>query len=276
MKACQRRQHRYRLAATFITLLSTSISTVANERSLEEALSPAIEHEPFSGVVRAGERAVLSAELDAVVLSMPFREGQEFKQDDVLIALDCTLAEAALGQASARFDVATQDHASNQQLKALDSVSDLELAESTTRLAEASHEVIAASHRQNRCRVLAPFDGVVLRTDIRKHERVQTGQELLEVASTDAHTVEFLVPSSQASHLRIGQTFSFSIGETGHSHAGKIERIVPDVDPVSRTVKLVGQLNDLSQPELAAANPISTNIESSLWPGMSGWVRLDE
>ena len=225
----------------------------------------------FSAVLRAEGRAVLSARAEGLVASVTVREGARVEAGQTLVTFDCTLAEAAFERAAARHRYAETDHGSNRRLAALNSISELELGASAMQLAEAASDVRTARHAVEGCTVVAPFDGVVTRRSIEPHERVPGGTELLALVDDASLVVEFLAPSDAIGRLATGGAFALEIGESGEVRTGRIETIVPEIDPVNRTVTVIGRLDDA---EVAEGTATGDTGVPTLVSGMSGWVTL--
>lgn len=219
----------------------------------------------WSAVLRAHVRAVLSAPGDGLVIAVAVREGDRVVAGEALVRFDCTLPDAALARAEARLEYARLDHDSNRKLERLDSISDLEVARSAMQAVEAESDVAEARHAVDGCTVKAPFGATVLGRSVQPHENVAAGVQLLELVDDGSLVVEFLAPSHAVGELRSGRAFELAIDEGGDTRAGTVAAVIPEIDPVSRTVRVVGTLD-------ATADDAGTT--PTLVPGMSGWVSL--
>ena len=63
--------------------------------------TPEEKGQEIRGVLRALDRALLSSELNARVLEMPYREGESFRRGDLLIRFDCAAYQAQLAASQA-------------------------------------------------------------------------------------------------------------------------------------------------------------------------------
>jgi len=217
----------------------------------------------YGAVLRASERAVLSAGIDGRVTHVARREGEAFAAGDTLLELDCTRQDAILLRSIAQNDYAALDHASNRQLASLNSVSDLQLADSERRLAESRAQLATSEFAVRQCTLIAPFDGVLTHRSIEPHEHVTAGRELLQIVSNRNLEVEFLAPSEALASIRVDGSFTLQLDERRQAIDGTVAVVVPSVDAVSRTIKVIGRLG----PDDAG---------TALWAGMSGWVRLHD
>ena len=52
--------------------------------------------ESIRGLVKPQKRAVISSEIPAKILSIPFKDGESFKKGETLVKFDCSLYQAEL------------------------------------------------------------------------------------------------------------------------------------------------------------------------------------
>jgi membrane fusion protein (multidrug efflux system) len=202
---------------------------------------------------------VLSAELNARVLTVALPEGGSFKEGEELVVLDGSYFRAQLQRAEADWAAARAALAANVQLERLNSVGGLELEQSKAAVARAEAELEAARVLLARCRITAPYAGRVAEKKIREQEYVQAGQPLLEIIDDRHLELECIVPSRWLTWLRPGVEFAVVIDEFNRSFPARFERIGARVDPISQTVKVVGLIAG-EYPELMA--------------GMSGQIQV--
>lgn len=179
------------------------------------------------------------------------REGEQFEEGQVLVALDCAVQQAQLQEARAALKAAENKKAVSQRLVELKSggVLEAELAAVEAEQAEAKLRLTQAV--VSRCTITAPFEGRVVEQKARPHQYVQEGEPLLEILDHTALDVEFIAPSQWLPRLKPGQPFQVEIHETGKSYPARLTRIGAKIDPVSHTVKVMGEL-DGAPPGLTA------------------------
>ncbi|WP_263146724.1 efflux RND transporter periplasmic adaptor subunit [Pseudomonas sp. RIT-PI-AD] len=208
------------------------------------------------GVVRAVHEATLSAGMTAQVLKMPLTEGASFKKGDLLVALDCERAQADLRAAEASMQVEQKTVETNQELEHFNSIGKFDLLISESKLNKAKAETEALRAQVKQCKVTAPFAGRVMERMAHPHESVSVSQPLLRIVDTGELELDVIVPSKWLQWLKPGTPFSFKIDETGQASEAVVDRLLPAVDPVSKTVKIIGRFNGKSA--------------SGTIPGMSG------
>lgn len=213
------------------------------------------------GVLRAIDQAVLSSELNARVVEMPFREGEAFHKGDLLVRFDCSAYQAQLAASQAAARAAQQELAQNRQLAEMKSVGRYATALSEAHLAQALAESQVYQIQTNRCRTTAPFDGRIVSRKIQVSEYVGQGTPLLDIVDNRHLEIHLLVPSRWLSALKPKQPFVFTPDETGIPLQAEILRLGARIDEGSQTLTLIGRV---------------IKQDRSLLAGMSGNARFTE
>jgi len=204
---------------------------------------PAMERQEIRAQLLPRRYTTVAAEIGAKINRLPIAEGNAFRTGQLLVSFDCTLQQAQLQKAQAELDGAEQTLKSNQRLAELNSVGQLELDLSHAAVGKAKAEVGANRAVLNKCGVAAPFSGRVAEQKVREQQYVQPGQALLDIIDDSVLELEFLVPSSWLSWLRVGGKFQVQIDETRKSYPAKFIRIGARVDPVSQSVKVTAAID---------------------------------
>lgn len=212
------------------------------------------------GLIVPAREAVLSAEIAGRIATMPVRAGSRFDKGTVLVEFDCRLYQARLAEARGRLAAAQARLASNEQLRKLNSIGDLDVAVTRAEVQEAKAVVDGAAVMVDRCTLSAPWPGRVVQQHAKAHESVEPGKELIEVLDDTALEVEVIVPSSWLGWLKVGHPLTVTVDETGSSHAAAVTRLGARVDPVSQSVTVHAALTGKA-PDLVA--------------GMSGTAAFD-
>jgi RND family efflux transporter MFP subunit len=193
----------------------------------------------------------LSSEISAKVEHVGAREGERFHKGQVLVAFDCSIQKAQLDEARAALGAAEKTVAVNHRLLELKTIgtleSDLALAEAD----KARAKVAAGTAVTAKCSVPAPFGGRVVEQKVHAQQFAQPGQALLDVLDDSVLELEFVVSSQWLVWLKPGTTFQAAIDETGKTYSARLSRLGARIDPVSQTVKVMGQI-DGNHPELSA------------------------
>lgn len=242
-----------RLAALLLALLPFCSAALA---------SPADSDDSAPAKLNALSRVQLSSELAARLTQVHVRAGDRFTKGDLLARFDCTELKAELEGAESQRVLARRQLDANISLRQLGgNISELEMVQSEAQLAEATANAKILKHRNGYCDVRAPFDGFVVSRSVEPHQRVDVGAPLLELVDNRGLEVEAIIPSGWLEKISVGKTFTVTINETGLKYTATLQRIVPVVDPVTRTVRVIGHIKNQSAGEPSALLLIS---------GMSG------
>lgn len=213
----------------------------------------------YAAVVKAGKTALLSSQIDALVTDVHVKPGDSFSEGDVLLNMDCALPRAALNRAKAELEFARNEYKSTKALNSLNSTTKVQVARTAAQFAIANADLEVAQYQVERCVLTAPFDGTVVQSWVNPHESIQNKKQLLEITSNTDLSVEFLAPSNQLEELIEGRLIRLSILETNAEYDLLIDKVIPVVDAVNQTVKVISR--------------IDVN-DDKLWSGMSGRVSL--
>jgi len=199
--------------------------------------------------------AKLSSQIQSYITKITVKEGSSFKKGDLLISFNCTLQRAEAAKARAQLKSARATYNANQRLRTLGGLGLTELRESEAKYEETLAELDIKKHFLKHCNIRAPFNGKVVKLDVNQHETIKEGEVLIEILDNSDLRVEFIIPSSWLSWLRVDTPFRLFITETGKGYQGKVTTILHRIDAVSQSVKVLGELN---------------KVESELISGMSG------
>jgi len=100
------------------------------------------------------------------------------------------------------------------------------------------HDLALARLNLERTRILAPFDGVVVRRHLDVGATVADGTAMYDLADLDPLYADINVPERHVGRLAPGQTVRLAADALDGLAEAMIERIAPVVDPASGTVKV--------------------------------------
>ncbi|TAL39134.1 MAG: efflux RND transporter periplasmic adaptor subunit [Alphaproteobacteria bacterium] len=206
-------------------------------------------------VLVAKNSAVLSSAIDGRIVDYHYRSGDHFGKGDTLVEFDCAVDRAKLKEFQARQSLSARQLAAYNQLRKLKTVSEIELETAAAANSQSLAQIDQISQHLNLCRIVAPFDGRIMRTMANNYEFAQTGRVLMEVSSREPLQAEFIVSSVWLRWLNVGTPVTIYIDESGKRYGAKLVRINGEVDPVSQSVQVVAELDGYNE---------------ELLPGMSG------
>lgn len=232
----------------------------APEPAPSPAATAADSHEA-RGVVQAAEEATVGSRITARIEAIPYRIGASFPRGAVLVKLDCTQLRAQLNAADAAAVAYQKTYETNVELDQYKAIGTNEVAVSKANLGKARAESAAISAQLQDCAVRAPFAGTIVEEIAHRGEIAASGQPLLKLQSGGALEAELIVPSKWLTWLMPGEKFAFMVDETGEQISGEVRRVGASVDPVSKTVRITGDLVPGKRPVL---------------PGMSGTAAFEQ
>jgi RND family efflux transporter MFP subunit len=215
-----------------------------------------------TGSIQPERKADLRAEVSAVVLQVLKENGDVVRRGDVLVRLDQTSIRDNLQSAQANVRNATQalDQAERnlQRLKtlrasgmtSLQALDDAEVRRNgaQSELSASNAREVLAQQQLERTVVRAPFDGVVSDRKASAGDTASIGKELLKVIDPASMRFAARVSADKIGVVSVGQTVSFRInGYTGQEFRGKVTRVDPSANDVTRQVEVLISINDAKQ-----------------------------
>lgn len=218
-------------------------------------------------------QSILSSRVDGIIEKHNFREGEAFRQGDVLIELDDTMIKLRLlrARSAERETAAALDYsrknlvvAEDLKTKGIQGQQELDRARFEVAAAEARMVGAEAALKMSEqeladCRLIAPFAGRVVRRMVQEHEYVRTGQQMLQIIDDHQLLAALHLDSTMRHRVKLGEKRRIKVDETGAVLTGKIVEISGDVDSGSRTFEIKISID---------------NADGALSAGMSG-VLLD-
>ena len=192
----------------------------------------------------------ITSELAARVQEVPYKEGQSFKKGEAIVLFECGTQQAQFEKTKAMLSIAERNYQTNKQLLSLGFTSRVSFENSFSEFQKAKADHDELSVVLSRCKILAPYDGLLVEQKIRSQQFVQVGQPLLEILDNSALEIEFVAPSKWSGWLVQDHKFEILLDETGKKYPARITRVIGKIDPISQTIKVVavidGEFKELS------------------------------
>lgn len=196
----------------------------------------------INGRIRAVNHADIASNMDARIKQIPVREGDGFRKGDLLLEFDCAVEYAQLASADAAYKAAREKAQVSKELEQLDSISKLELVMARADAEKARAEQQIWQEKVRRCSIYAPYSGHVAALYVQPFEYARQGDKLMKILDDTHLEVEALIPSSWLTSITLGMPFSLVIDETGVTYQATVKSIGAEIDSVSQTVKLIGDI----------------------------------
>jgi membrane fusion protein (multidrug efflux system) len=206
------------------------------------------------GSVVAVQGVTVSAEVAGMVKRIAFESGATVRAGELLVELDDAVEQAQLRSAIASADLAQLNLKRVHDLRPRNMVSqsDVDSAEAQAKQADAQVDNIRAVIAKKSIR--APFAGRLGIRQVNLGQFLDSGAAIVTLQTLDPIYVDFALPQQHFSQLRAGMVVRVtSDAAPDQTFAGKLSVISPEVDALTRTVRLRAAL---------------TNPDGRLQPGM--------
>lgn len=192
------------------------------------------------GFVKPSAEATLSSQIQGRISRLAVRDGERFKKNEILVALDCAKYQAELEAARAEHEAKRKTLDNNLQLAKLTAIGKLEVEVSAAEERKAEATVRVAEVTVRGCRIQAPFSGRVVTVKVNEHENVSPNDQLMSILDDTKLQIELIMPSKALAWVRKGTPFLFAVDETKRDYQARVEEIGASVDPASQTIKVKG------------------------------------
>ena len=192
----------------------------------------------FSTNLEAENRVDVLSETERHVTDLMVEEGDTVRAGQTLLLLEDEAQRTALKRVQSQLARSRLEFERQQRLFEQDLISeqahnqalyDTEQLELT--LEDAERELSYAT-------VVAPIPGVVTQRLVNLGDHVETHAKLFEIVDFDSIVARVFVPERQLAGLFVGQPARVLAQSLDGSHQARVERISPEVDPRSGTVKV--------------------------------------
>ncbi len=188
-------------------------------------------------VVPAQETTLVSQTVSQIT-SLEGTLGASFKRGAPLVRFDCSELEARRGIADADVVLANTELDAKKRLKELKAAGDVEVALAQAAVQKAQAQLKLATVQLEPCRVLAPFNGRVVKRHVSRYQGVRIGDPLLDIVSSGALKLRLNVPSHWLAWLKPGSGFTVTVDETGKDYPAAVTVINARVDAASQSIEI--------------------------------------
>ncbi len=194
------------------------------------------------GTIEANDAVLIVSQIDALVVDLPYREGDPIARGQLIAQLDDAQLRAEESRAAALRD---QKKISFDRIKSIvdqgaGAPQDLDNAAAELKIAEAELTLIQA--RLEKTRIVAPFDGVVGARRVSPGAFLRAGSPITEIADLDRIKVTFSAPERYYPSLTRGA--SVDVSTTAFPDLvlkGRIDVIEPVVDQATRSARIIAR-----------------------------------
>ena len=207
---------------------------------------------PVKVVLFPFREAILSTQIDGVVVKYNFRGGERFKKSDVLLKLDdkkynndLQRMRSLMKEAELNANYTRQKWEDNKRLFKEDLQSEIEVIKSeldakvgAERYQTAQINYADALLQLAFCTIKAPFDGTVEKLLTREFETVRNGQPLISIIDDNQLLAVMNLPTVELPKIKIGIPVTFKVHENGRVVTGSVFEIAGRADHRSETIEI--------------------------------------
>jgi membrane fusion protein (multidrug efflux system) len=191
------------------------------------------------GQLAADESVVVRPEIDGIVASIAFAEGQEVAAGALLVRLRADEQRARLAEAEAERVLAQRGHERAQQLAGEGVLSAAELDRLVAERDAARARVERARVDVERTDIRAPFAGVLGPRLVSPGDRVTNETALVQLDATARLKLAFTVPEILVPAVREGMPVTVTLAPwPGEQFPGAVYFVAPTLDPQNRRLLL--------------------------------------
>jgi RND family efflux transporter MFP subunit len=216
----------------------------------------------ISGSLAPEQSAVIRAEVGGAVLATYVEAGQRVVKGTRLAKIDDTgiqdsylSARSGVTSAQSSADLAKREEARAVSLAEAGAIADRDVEgarraniAAQAQLADARARLALAEKQLANTIINAPFAGVVSDRKVSAGDVVSPGGEMFTVVDPSSMRLEASVPAAELSAVRMGLPVSFTVnGYPGRVFTGKITRINPTADPMTRQVRIFASIPNVGQ-----------------------------
>jgi membrane fusion protein (multidrug efflux system) len=234
-----------------------------------------------SGQLTPAREAKVRAMVSGSIVSLPLDRGQTITAGTEIARISSrdldaarTSAEAGVRSAKVALDVAASETARVEALVKGGALATRDLEQARNVVAGAEAQLAAAESRVRSVQqqlddtsVKAPFTGVISARPASVGDVVAPGAELVTIIDPSSMRLEALVPSDRISDIRRGAKVTFTIRGVPGTFVGRVDRLNPTADPVTRQVSVFVTLPN-SRGELIAGLFAEGRIETATREGV--------
>jgi membrane fusion protein, multidrug efflux system len=195
------------------------------------------------GGLRSDETVQIAPEIAGRIAALPFAEGREVKQGEIVVKLDDALARAEIDQATARFELgkASLERAERLAKTGAGTAQGRDEAYAEFETARAALEL--ARVRLAKHSIAAPFSGVIGLRTVSPGAYVAIGAGIVNLEKIDSLKVDFKIPEVFLKDVVVGQTVTVTVDALpGETFQGTIYAINPMLDVNGRALDIRARL----------------------------------
>ncbi len=261
---------------------AASAVTVGPDNLVVVTPQPLTSGPAFSGTLKHEREASVRAQLAGSVLQAYVDQGQTVAVGTILARIEAggtddtyLSARSSVTAAQNSLAIATRELDRAQRLHEAGAIAERELemsraavTNSRAVLADSRARMASAGKQLGNASVRAPFAGVVGQKSVSAGDVVQPGTLLFTVVDPGSMRLEAWIPVDQLREVGVGLPVRFTVSGYGdREFLGRVTRVSPVVDPVTRQVQIVAAIPNAGRAlvgGLQATGRLSTSTRNAL------------
>ena len=198
------------------------------------------------GSVAAGRGVTISNEIPGVVRAIRFESGARVRAGQVLVELDARVEKAQLASLRARRELATSTATRTRRLEAGGATTKAQLDADEAQLKTVSADAEALQAQIAKKTIRAPFAGKLGIRSINLGQYLNPGTAITVLESLEAVYIDFTVPQQEVARIPVATPIRIGLpgSQPPVTLQGKVVAVDPNIDPVTRAVKLRASVQD--------------------------------
>lgn len=194
----------------------------------------------------------ITPEIAGHVNAVLFKDGAQVNKGDVLVQLDDAIYKSQFESAKAKLELSENKFRRMALLGKKGVIAQQTIDEAEADLKERKAEMEVNGVTLNKMKLVAPFDGVVGKSQINPGDYVTIGKELVTITDTRHLRIEYSVPEKYLPLIKLGQEVKVTAAAyPGKVFIGKLSFISPTVNADNRTIALYADIENANN-KLAA------------------------
>lgn len=196
------------------------------------------------GSLAANESATIRPELNGLVRSIYFEEGQRVKKGDLLVKIDDSELRAQFTQNEARFKLAELNLQRAEKLGTTQSNSLADIDRARSEFASARSELDLIKVRLDRTEIRAPFDGAIGSRTISPGDYVNSQSVITTIDDLSRLKIDFQVPERFVAKVGAGTPFKVRSQALAREREvpGEVYFVASIVDRATRSSEVKGMV----------------------------------
>ncbi len=212
------------------------------------------------GSLDADQSIVVSPEIDGIVTSIDFTDGQRLNKGDMIVSIDSGSLKARLMQTQARVKLTRANHDRAERLRKQGSGTERALDEALNDMRSAEADLAAAQADLDKANITAPFTGIIGLRQVSLGQYLKAGDAIATLADVDHLRIDFRVSEVFLTRINKDQEVSVRLDAMpDESFKGVITAIDPVIDVAGRAIRV---------------RAILPNESGKLRPGLFGRVNI--